>query len=171
MSRLLEICPRLSHLQLSKMGNLTKTGRLSMVSLLRQILHNNPSIKVFNMNLFSGRCDIDENIGELVLESLLASRINSIAELNLGGNESWFRHPETSEERSGNIDLLAELIEKQAVLNKIDLGGDKFKSNSTKKILSTIADHPSSNLRLTHLNLSFANFDADESVEKLADIL
>ena len=50
-------------------------------------------------------------------------------------------------------------------------GGNNFSSNSTKTILSTITDHPSYNLRLTHLNLAFANFDADESVEKLADIL
>ena len=43
-SRLANICPRLSHLKLRKMYTLTKTGRLSMVSLFRQILHNNPPI-------------------------------------------------------------------------------------------------------------------------------
>ena len=80
-------------------------------------------------------------------------------------------HPKTSEERSGNIELLVELITKQAGLNQINLNNNFFSSNSTKTVLSTIADHPSTNLRLTHLKLSFANFDADESVEKLADIL
>ena len=68
---------------MSAMLYLTETGRLSMVSLLRQILHNNPPIKVLNMYGFSGDSDINENIGELVLESLLASRINSITELDL----------------------------------------------------------------------------------------
>ena len=52
-----------------------------------------------------------ENIGELVLEILLSSSIDSIADLNLGVNSSWFR-----EDREGNADLLAELISKQAGL-------------------------------------------------------
>ena len=85
-SRLAEICPFLSHLQLSEMYSLTETGRLSMVSLLRQIFHNNPPIQVLNMSKFSLNLDYNENIGELVLESLLASRISSITELNLNSN-------------------------------------------------------------------------------------
>ena len=140
-----------------------------MVSLLRQILNNKPTIKVLNISEFNS--DIDENIGELVLESLLASRIDSIEELNFSGNKSWFWNPQTNEERTGNIDLLAEIISKQAGLKQIDLGRNFFSSNSTRTVLSTIADHPSTNLRLTHLKLSYANLDADESVEKLAEIL
>ena len=52
------------------------------------------------MGSFSGNEDGESNIGELILESLLNSSIISITNLNLSGNESWFR----------NIDILAELI-------------------------------------------------------------
>ena len=51
-SRLAEICPRPSHLQLSDLSYLTETGKLSMVNLFRQILDNNPPIKVLNMKRF-----------------------------------------------------------------------------------------------------------------------
>jgi len=68
------------------------------------------------MNQFSGIKDFSENIGELVLEILLSSNINSIADLNLSENYSWFHNPETEEEREGNVDLLAELISKQTGL-------------------------------------------------------
>ena len=63
------------------------------------------------MNEFSGNEDVSENIGELVLEILLSSSIDSIADLNLSKNKSWFK-----EDREGNVDLLAELISKQAGL-------------------------------------------------------
>ena len=89
---------RLSHLQLScmnDMGALTETGRLSMVSLFRQIIQHNPPIQVLNMYCFSDKYDTVENIGELVLEALLNSNIESIQDLNLSGNKSWFRHLET----------------------------------------------------------------------------
>ena len=68
------------------------------------------------MNAFSEDKDFENKIGELVLESLLASRIDSIKELDLSANRSWFMHPGTREERQGNIALLAELIIKQAGL-------------------------------------------------------
>ena len=51
-------------------------------------------------------------MGELVLESLLSSDIDSITDLNLRFNASWFKHSNTQEERSNNVDLLAELISK-----------------------------------------------------------
>ena len=68
--------------------------------------------------------DDKENIGELILEALLSSNIDSITDLNLVNNYSWFKNPNTREERSGNIDLLVELILKQASLQKIDLNGN-----------------------------------------------
>ena len=77
------------------MSDLSNTGRLSMIHLLRQILQHNPSIKVLSMSRFSRDRDVDENIGEIVLETLLSSGINSITDLDLRVNRSWFRHPET----------------------------------------------------------------------------
>ena len=65
---------------------------------------------------FSDNSEDSENIGELVLEILLSSNINSIADLNLKDNKSWFKNPETEEEREDNVDLLADLLSKQAGL-------------------------------------------------------
>ena len=75
------------------------------------------------MNFFSCNNDRVENIGELVFELLLNSNIDSITDLRLTGNESWFKNPNSLEERSGNVDLLLELINKQAGLQEIHLGG------------------------------------------------
>ena len=116
-SRLANMCTRLSHLSLTVMDGLTEAGRLSMVSLFRQIIQNSPPIEGLDMIYFSQGRDDNENIGELVLESLLSSRIDSVKDLNLGANSSWFKHPE-------NANLLAELISKQAGLQHIRLGGD-----------------------------------------------
>ena len=68
------------------MHNLTEAGRLTMVGLFRQIIQHNPSIEVLKLNGFSRDSDREENIGELVLEALLSSNINSITDLNLGYN-------------------------------------------------------------------------------------
>ena len=95
MSRLANLCPRLSHLELIGMYKLSEAGRLSLVSLFRQIIQNSPPIEVLNMSGFSEGKDVNENIGELVLESLLSSRIDSIKDLNLAANSSWFKQPET----------------------------------------------------------------------------
>ena len=70
-----------------------------MVCLLRQIIQNNPHISILNMYEFSLKLDREQNIGELVLESLLSSNINSITNLDLSINPSWFRHLDTNEER------------------------------------------------------------------------
>ena len=43
------------------------------------------------MSKFSRDKDANENIGELVLEILMSSSIDSIADLDLGGNSSWFK--------------------------------------------------------------------------------
>ena len=52
---------------------------------------------------FSKDNDSEQNIGELVLEALLSSNIESITNLSFRENSSWFNH-------AGNADLLAELI-------------------------------------------------------------
>ena len=74
-------------------------------------------------------------MGELVLEALLSSTIDTITDLNLGGNWSWFQHPDTNNERFGNVDLLLDLITKQAVLHHINLSHYIFSSKATKAIL------------------------------------
>ena len=51
------------------------------------------------MAVFSWDGDREEDTGQLVLESLLSSNIDSISDLNLGGNRSWFYNPDTNEER------------------------------------------------------------------------
>ena len=88
------------------------------------------------MKQFSG------NIGELVFETLLNSKIKSITDLNLGNNSEWFKHPNTTEEISSNVGLLVELISKQAGLQNISIGSNKFTSNATKTIMTGIADYP-----------------------------
>ena len=125
------MCPNLSHLQLSSMDELTEAGRLSMVSLLRQIVQSNPPIQVLNMNNFSYGSDRDENMGELVLEALLNSNIQSITDLDLSYNRSWFENPVTQEERTGSVELLAEIISRQYGLQNINLVYNFFSSNAT----------------------------------------
>ena len=91
-SRLANICSRVSVLQLSSMDNLTEVGRLSITNMFRLIIQNNPPIEFLNMYEFSKDKDRDENIGELVLESLLSSSIDTIIDINLSSNRSWFKH-------------------------------------------------------------------------------
>ena len=76
------MCPNITHLKLSEMYELTEAGRLSMVTLLRQIIQRNPPIIDLNMRFFSNDRDYDENIAELVLEILLNSSIDTITVLN-----------------------------------------------------------------------------------------
>ena len=85
-TRLTMMCPHLTYLQLSWMSDLTETARISIASLFRQIIENNPPIQDLIMSSFSWVEDIHENIGELILESLLSSSINSITKLHLDGN-------------------------------------------------------------------------------------
>ena len=77
------------------MYDLNEAGRVSMASLLRYIIQNNPSIITLNLELFSYDRDRVENIGELVLETLLNSNIDSITDLNLRQNPSWFKNYNT----------------------------------------------------------------------------
>ena len=77
------------------------------------------------------------------------------------------RH-DTWEERSGNVDLLVELISKQSDLKQLNLSYNYFTSIATQAVLTTLAN--SSRLETFNLEGS-ANFDSDEPVEKLAEIL
>ena len=63
-----------------------------MFSLYSQIIQMNPPLTVLSMYKFSKNNYFIENInmGELVLETILSSTINTITDLNLAGNESWF---------------------------------------------------------------------------------
>ena len=83
------------------------------------------------MLAFSYISDCEQNIGELVLEALLSSNIDSIIDLDLGSNTSWFKHPYTQEERSDCVDLLVELISKQTDLKQLNLSYNLFTSNAT----------------------------------------
>ena len=62
------------------------------------------------LNKFSLNSDRQENISELILETLLNSNIESITDLNLRDNSSWFKNPETEEERPSSVELLEEFI-------------------------------------------------------------
>ena len=92
-----------------------------------------------NMWTFSGRWDTDENIGELILETLLSSNIESITDLNFHYNESWFKGRDSEEERFSNVNLLIELISKQTSLEDLDLSENKFSSSATETIVTRIA--------------------------------
>ena len=85
------------------------------------------------MEYFSFDKDRDHSIGELVLETLLSYNVDSIIDLNLGCNESWFSH-------SGNVDLLTELISRQTRLQIINLRYNRFSSSATQTLLTKIAD-------------------------------
>ena len=110
-------------------------------------------------------------MGELVLEALLNSNIDTITDLNIEGNLSWFRHPGTKEERYCNVNLLLELFSKQAGLQHINLCDNRFSSNATMEILKRIAEHHSTSSKLQTLNIAYTNLNDDETVEHLADIL
>ena len=85
-----------------------------MVSLFRQIIQQNPPLQSLSITSFGPMIEINENNGELILEILLNSNIESITNLNLGSNSSWFMHISvlTREEKTKNVDLLTELIVK-----------------------------------------------------------
>ena len=80
------------------------------------------------MKGFSADKDKEENIGELVFETLLSSNVDTIIDLDLSGNSSWFKHPDTGEEISSNVGLLAELIYKLAEIQHLNLGGTEIQN-------------------------------------------
>ena len=69
-----------------------------MVNLFKQIIQNSPPIQVLNMDRFSDSYEQQENVGEIVQEALLSSNINTITDLNLSSNGTWFQHPDTEKE-------------------------------------------------------------------------
>ena len=81
------------------MYSLSEAGRLSLVSLFRQIIQQHPPIEVLHMGAFSAYEDVNENIGEIVLETLLSFNINAITKLTLYDNPSWYRQPRNKIER------------------------------------------------------------------------
>ena len=68
------------------MHELSEAGRLSIASLFRKIIQHNPLIEVLNIETFSYNEDRNQNIGELILEALFTSSIDSIVDLNLEWN-------------------------------------------------------------------------------------
>ena len=70
-----------------------------MISLLIQIVQSSPPIAILDMSYFCNDINVKENMGELVLEALLSSNIDTITDLNLRSNKFWFKHPDTHEER------------------------------------------------------------------------
>lgn len=92
--------------------------------------------------------DINVNIGEIVLKTLLDSNVNSITNLNLRNNRSWFWDFGSYKERFGNVELLTELISKQACLQHLDIGSGLYSSNATKTVLKMISNNPSTHNKL-----------------------
>ena len=111
-----------------------------MVSLFRQIIQQNPPLQSLSITSFGPMIEINENNGELILEILLNSNIESIINFNIGNNSSWFKHPFTKEERFSNVELLTEFISKQAGLQNITLDSI-LTSIATLKILTMIAEN------------------------------
>ena len=118
-----------------------------MISLFRQIIYHDPPIQVLNMEEFSRYNESDgKNVGETILESLLSSNIDSITDINLGCNRTWFNKSGshgTLLEICSNVNLVSELISKQAGIHHINLRYNLFTSNATKTIVTKIADHTS----------------------------
>ena len=54
-----------------------------MVTLFRLIIQQNPQLEVLYLGAFSNDCDRDENMGEIILETLLSSNIDSITDFCL----------------------------------------------------------------------------------------
>ena len=125
------------------------------------------------MEFFSEEYDVNESVGEAILEALCNSNIFTIQHLNLAANNSWFSHPQTKEEREGTVDLLVEIISRQIDCpNILNLGANLFSSSATEKLLTLIAARVARDCHAPRqINLSHANFESDQSVEKLAEIL
>ena len=115
---------------------------MSVASLIRDIIQNNPPLAYLNLNCFSSY-DSDGNVsaGEIILEALLNSSICTIQHLDLSNNSSWFRNDSTGEERKGVDDMLVEVINKQTPsLQILNLNFNYFSSVTTEKLLTRIAE-------------------------------
>ena len=170
-ARLANMCPNITHLNLSCMAYQSEASRLQIVTLFRLIIQQKPQLELLDMGTFSDKHDRDQNFAEIILETLLSSNIDSITNIRLFNNESWFKNPVTKEDRFSNVELLGELFSKQTGLEHIGLGNNQFSNIAFQTILASIAGHPSTSTTLQTLGLSQTNWEADETVEMLADIL
>ena len=59
---------------------------------------------MLNLEYFSKNNDKDGSIGNFILKSLVASNIESIIDLDLSANSSWFKHADIGEDLSGPVD-------------------------------------------------------------------
>ena len=57
------------------MLELSEAGRIQLGGLFRQIIQQNPPLEGLNLREYSWKQDKNENIGELMLETILSSRI------------------------------------------------------------------------------------------------
>lgn len=83
---------------------MSREGQIAIFGLIRKIIELNPHLTTLNLSNFSTDDIFEESLGELVLQCLLSSSIDSIIDLDLGGNASWFE-----DERESNVELLADV--------------------------------------------------------------
>ena len=57
------------------MSDLTEEGRMQFCRLFRQIIQQNPPLDTLNFDKFSEGKDIEKDVGEFILETILNSRI------------------------------------------------------------------------------------------------
>ena len=57
------------------MSELSESGRIQLGGLFRQIIQQNPPLEHLSLQKYSYYHDTAENIGELILETILNSRI------------------------------------------------------------------------------------------------
>lgn len=121
------------------MEELEEESRMSVASLVRDIIQNNPPLKHLDLCRFSGHSDGSESAGEIILEALLNSSISTIQHLNLSFNSSWFNHADT--DREGAIEMLTEVISnKTSSLQTLNLARNRFSSVSFEKLVTKIAE-------------------------------
>ena len=82
-----------------------------------------------------------------------------------------FKNLETHEEIISNVELLGEVISKQTCIQNLNLDNNDLSNSASLLVLTRIAEHPSTSNKLKTLGVRYFNFESDETVEKLADIL
>ena len=75
---------------MSGMYYLTEKVRISLAGLIREIVQHKPPLTHLDLYDFSKDNDSDQSAGEIILEALLNSSINTIQDLDLSNNYSWF---------------------------------------------------------------------------------
>ena len=74
------------------MRSLTLETHINLAGLVRDIIQNNPPLTNLNFSQFSGDKDGNESAGSTIMEAILNSSVNSIQDLNLSNNQSWFKN-------------------------------------------------------------------------------